>query len=450
MKIELPQVGESVTEGIIGKWLVAVGDKVEKYDPLVEVVTDKVAMELPSPVSGTLREIIALEGETIPMGGIIADIESENGEAAPTTAEEKQPDLEAHSKPGKEIGTTGILLKDVAPVGPTGSGGIIDSTSSEGDIDRDQDRGNRVIYSPAVMRLAEIHDVNLEIVTGTGRNGRVTKKDLQNFIDSGKTSVDSENVDQDDKKSANTDSVPTEGTFSNVLGKDEEKITLSPVRKIIASNMTKSATLIPQAWSLVEVDVNSLVELRNKVKEDFQKREKVNLTYLPFVLKAVSESLKEIPLLNSSWNEDSIILKRQINLGIAVAAPDGLVVPVIENADALSISGLAHKLDDLTTRAREGKLTVSDVQSGTFTVNNTGALGSIASQPLVNYPQAGIITTEAIVKRPVVVNDAIAIRSIMNICLSFDHRIVDGEQASGFNRSVKDRLESINLNTQIY
>ena len=214
--------------------------------------------------------------------------------------------------------------------------------------------------------------------------------------------------------------------------------------------MTKSATLIPQAWSLVEVDVNSLVELRNKVKEDFQKREKVNLTYLPFVLKAVSESLKEIPLLNSSWDEDSIILKRQINLGIAVAAPDGLIVPVIENADTLSISGLAHKLDDLTTRAREGKLTVSDVQSGTFTVNNTGALGSIASQPLVNYPQAGIITTEAIVKRPVVVNDAIAIRSIMNICLSFDHRIVDGEQASGFNKSVKDRLESINLNTQIF
>ena len=446
MKIELPQVGESVTEGIIGKWLVAVGDKVEKYDPLVEVVTDKVAMELPSPVSGTLREIIALEGETIPMGGIIADIESENGEATPTTAKENQLAPETHSQPGKEIGTTGILLKDVAPVGPTGSGGIIDSTSSEGD----RDEGSRVIYSPAVMRLAEIHDVNLEIVTGTGRNGRVTKKDLQNFIDSGKTSLDSKNVDQDDKKSANTDSVPTEGTYSNVLGNDEEKITLSPVRKIIASNMVKSATLIPQAWSLVEVDVNGLVELRNKVKDDFQKREKVNLTYLPFVLKAVSESLKEIPLLNSSWNEDSIILKHQINLGIAVAAPDGLVVPVIENADALSISGLAHKLDDLTTRAREGKLTVSDVQSGTFTVNNTGALGSIASQPLVNYPQAGIITTEAIVKRPVVVNDAIAIRSIMNICLSFDHRIIDGEQASGFNRSVKDRLESINLNTQIY
>ena len=446
MKIELPQVGESVTEGIIGKWLVAVGDKVEKYDPLVEVVTDKVAMELPSPVSGTLREIIALEGETIPMGGIIADIESENGEATPTTAKENQLAPETHSQPGKEIGTTGILLKDVAPVGPTGSGGIIDSTSSEGD----RDEGSRVIYSPAVMRLAEIHDVNLEIVTGTGRNGRVTKKDLQNFIDSGKTSLDSKNVDQDDKKSANTDSVPTEGTHSNVLGNDEEKITLSPVRKIIASNMVKSATLIPQAWSLVEVDVNGLVELRNKVKDDFQKREKVNLTYLPFVLKAVSESLKEIPLLNSSWNEDSIILKHQINLGIAVAAPDGLVVPVIENADALSISGLAHKLDDLTTRAREGKLTVSDVQSGTFTVNNTGALGSIASQPLVNYPQAGIITTEAIVKRPVVVNDAIAIRSIMNICLSFDHRIIDGEQASGFNRSVKDRLESINLNTQIY
>ena len=301
-----------------------------------------------------------------------------------------------------------------------------------------------------MYKRQEIHDINLEMVTGTGRNGRVTKKDLQNFIDSEKTSVDSKTIDQEDKKSSNTDSVRTEGTYPNVLANDEEKITLSPVRKMIASNMVKSATLIPQAWSLVEVNVSGLVELRNKVKDDFQKRERGNLTYLPFVLKAVSESLKEIPLLNSSWNEDSIILKHQINLGIAVAAPDGLVVPVIENADTLSISGLAHKLDYLTTRAREGTLTVSDVQSGTFTVNNTGALGSIASQPLVNYPQAGIITTEAIVKRPVVVNDAIAIRSMMNICLSFDHRIIDGEQASGFNRSVKDRLESINLNTQIY
>ena len=449
MKIELPQVGESVTEGIIGKWLVAVGDKIEKYDPLVEVVTDKVAMELPSPVAGTLREIIAVEGETIPMGGVIADIESENEKAAPTT-EDNPADLGPYSEQDKEIGTTGILLKDVAPVGPTGSGGIIDSASSIKGQNNGQNRGSRVIYSPAVTRLAEIHDINLEMVTGTGRNGRVTKKDLQNFIDSEKTSVDSKSIDQDDKKSSNTDSVRTEGTYPNVLANDEEKITLSPVRKMIASNMVKSATLIPQAWSLVEVNVSGLVELRNKVKDDFQKREKVNLTYLPFVLKAVSESLKEIPLLNSSWNEDSIILKHQINLGIAVAAPDGLVVPVIENADTLSISGLAHKLDYLTTRAREGTLTVSDVQSGTFTVNNTGALGSIASQPLVNYPQAGIITTEAIVKRPVVVNDAIAIRSMMNICLSFDHRIIDGEQASGFNRSVKDRLESINLNTQIY
>ena len=449
MKIELPQVGESVTEGIIGKWLVNVGDKVKKYDPLVEVVTDKVAMELPSPVTGTLREIIAEEGETIPMGGVIADIESENEESS-SISKENQPDLEPHPKPREEIGTTGILLKNVAPVGPTGSGGIVDSTSLEKTQKNVQDRRNRVIYSPAVMRLAEIHDVNLEMVTGTGRNGRVTKKDLENFIDSGKASVNSKNVDHDDKKGAITDSVAAKDTHPNVPGKDEEKITLSPVRKTIASNMTKSATLIPQAWSLVEVDVNALVELRNKVKDDFQKREKVNLTYLPFVLKAVSESLKEIPLLNSSWNEDSIILKHQINLGIAVAAPDGLVVPVIENADTLSISGLAHKLDDLTTRAREGKLTVSDVQSGTFTVNNTGALGSIASQPLVNYPQAGIITTEAILKRPVVISDAIAIRSMMNICLSFDHRIIDGEQASEFNKSVKNRLESISLDTPIY
>ena len=223
---------------------------------------------------------------------------------------------------------------------------------------------------------------------------------------------------------------------------DEERVPLSPVRRMIAANMVKSASEIPQAWTLVEADVTGLVARRQAVRADFQQREGINITYLPFVMKAVAESLKENPLLNSSWDGDAIIYKRRINIGIAAAAPDGLVVPVVHDADTLSIAGLAKKIDDLVGRARRGKLDLEDVQGGTFTLNNTGALGSVLSQPLVNYPQAAILTTEAIVKRPAIVGDGIAIRSMMNLCMSFDHRIMDGAEASAFINAVKQRLES--------
>jgi 2-oxoisovalerate dehydrogenase E2 component (dihydrolipoyl transacylase) len=185
-------------------------------------------------------------------------------------------------------------------------------------------------------------------------------------------------------------------------------------------------------------------------KVDFEAREGINITYLPFVIKAVAESLKENPLLNSSWGGDSVILKKRINIGIAADTPDGLVVPVIHDADALSIAGLAHKVHDLTTRARQGKLRLEDVQGGTFTLNNTGALGSIASQPLVNHPQAAILTTEAIVKRAIVVEDAIAVRPMMNLCMSFDHRIMDGAEASAFINAVRRRVEAIGPDTPVY
>ena len=219
---------------------------------------------------------------------------------------------------------------------------------------------------------------------------------------------------------------------------------------MIASNMVKSANLIPQAWSLVEVDVSGMVSRRQSIRKEFKQREGINITYLPFVIKAVAESLKENPLLNSSWGEDSIIMKRRINIGIAIATKTGLVVPVIHDADTLSIAGLARSVEDISTRSREGTLTVDDVRGGTFTVNNTGVLGSVASQPLVNYPQAAIMTTEAIVKRPVIVADAIAIRSMMNICLSFDHRIMDGQEVGEFNIAVKRRLEVVDSNTPVY
>ncbi len=436
MIIELPHVGESVTEGVIGKWLKSVGDRVERYDPLVEVVTDKVNMEMPSPFTGTLTAILVEEGATIPMGAPIAEMDAEDGEPTPSA-----PPIptESHTEvvsepPSDRIGT---LLKDVAPVGPTGSGGPI---SADKPAESPQPRRARRRYSPAVLRLADERDVDLDQVQGTGLNGRVTLKDVRRFLE----------TQAEAPAPAETSAPPAPAVQPIPTSTDDERVSLSPVRRMIAENMVRSASQIPQAWTLVEVDVSGLVARRRAIRDDFQLREGINITYLPFIMKAVAESLKENPLLNSSWDDDAIIYKRRINIGIAAAGRDGLVVPVVHDADTLSVAGLARKIADLTDRARRGALTLDDVQGGTFTLNNTGALGSVLSQPLVNFPQAAILTTEAIVRRPVVIGDGIAIRSMMNLCMSFDHRIMDGAEASAFINSVKARIESIGPDTGLY
>ena len=434
MIIELPHVGESVTEGVIGKWLKSVGDRVERYDPLVEVVTDKVNMEMPSPATGTLTAILVEEGATIPMGTPIAEMDAEDAQPAPQTPP-AQPKPAAPQPPPDRIGS---LLKDVAPVGPTGSGGPI---SADKPAESPAPRRARRRYSPAVLRLAEERDVDLDQIQGTGLNGRVTLKDVRRFLQT--QSEQPQPAEPAQPQAPAPQPAPA-------IAQDDERVPLSPVRRMIAENMVRSATQIPQAWTLVEVDVTGLVSHRRAVRADFHRREGINITYLPFIMKAVAESLRENPLLNSSWDNDAIIHKRRINIGIAAAGRDGLVVPVVHDADTLSVAGLARRIADLTDRARRGALTLDDVQGGTFTLNNTGALGSILSQPLVNHPQAAILTTEAIIRRPVVIADGIAIRSMMNLCMSFDHRIMDGAEASAFINAVKTRLESITPQTGLY
>ena len=426
--VELPQVGESVVEGTIGKWLKQPGDVLQKYDPLVEVITDKVTMEVPAPFGGVLSRILIEEGETIPVGTAIAEVETTEVSSAPRTETSPTP-------ANAEVGTVGYLVKDFRQVGPTGGGGGEAGSSETPD---ELASGDRARLSPVVRRLAKEDNVDLSKVKGTGLGGRITRDDVLAYTEA---PVAAPTV------------VPVSPKISAIQaagGPDEEEIALTPIRRIIAQNMVKSATEIPHAWGMSEADVTNLVRFRESIKQEFFQREGVDLTYLPFVIKAVVESLKEYPYLNSTWGGDKIILKKRVNIGIAVAAPDGLVVPVIHNADGLSISGLATAVRDLTNRARQGKLTLEDVQKGTFTVNNTGALGSVISQPIINYPQAGILTTESILKRPVVIDDAIAIRSIMNICLSFDHRIVDGAESGGFLRSVKGRLEAMGSDTPIH
>ena len=368
--IELPQVGESVTEGTIVQWLKGVGDRVDRYDPLVEVLTDKVSMEVPSPVAGVITELLAEEGQTLPMGAPIASIQTEDAVESPA------PDNTTLAAPVEEplsIDRTGVLLKDVAPVGPTGTGNVIVPAAQDTAGSEQLGRGRqRRRYSPAVQRLADEHGIDLSQVQGTGISGRITRKDVLAYTEARAQSTVLE---------APAASVPTVSAVS--VTADEERLPLSPVRRMIAANMKRSASEIPAAWSITEVDVSGLVRRREALRDDFQRREGVNLTYLHFVLKAVAESLRENPLLNSSWADDAIILQKRVNIGIAVAAPDGLVVPVLRDADTLSVAGIAVRASDLTARARQGRLAVEDVQGGTFTLNNTGALGSIASQPII-------------------------------------------------------------------
>ena len=436
--IQLPHVGETIVEGTIGKWLKQPGDTVERYEPLVEVITDKVTMEVPSPVGGSLLKVLAQEGETIPMGAPIAEIETD--EVLPETPPQPSPELvvvKESTEPAERVSTTGYLVKGVAPVGPTG-GGAGPTEVTKPDVET---QAGEARTSPAVRRLVQEHNVDLSQITGSGMGGRVTREDVLKYLESSPATA----------APVSTDAVPRpEPTDGMASEQEEEHLPLTPVRRMIADAMVRSVSQIPHAWSTVEVDVTNLVALRAQSRAAFEQREGIDLTYLPFIIKAVVESLKEHRTLNASWGGDKIILKKKINLGIAVAAPQGLIVPVIHDADQFSVAGLARTARDLILRARQSKLTLNDVQHGTFTLNNTGALGSIISQPIINHPQAAIITTEAIEKRAVVRNDAIAIRSMMNLCLSFDHRINDGAESGEFLQAVKRRLESLGPDSPIY
>ena len=473
--VELPHVGESVVEGTIGKWLKQPGETVRRYEPLVEVVTDKVTMEVPSPVAGELLQVFAEEGETLPMGAPIAEVgdPGETPSATPSPAAAEASTTPAQPAPPPPAPVTSYLMQSVTPVGPTGGAAVeamepmvgieavaqaaaapqpapaAPSPTAVPSVAPEQaapaDGGQRL--SPAVRRLAREHSVDLSRIQGTGLGGRITRNDVLRYLETAPTQQAAPAPAPVAPAPAPAPVTPAPGAAP---GPDEELVPVTPVRRMIAEAMVRSVREIPHAWSMKEVDVTGLVALRQSIRGEFERQEGVPLTYLPFVIRAVIEALRKVPTMNASWGGDNIILKRRINLGLAVAAPNGLIVPVIQNADRLNLAGLAHAVNDLSERARANRLRVEDVQGGTFTLNNTGALGSVISGPIINHPQAGIMTTDIIQKRPVVINDAIAIRSMMNICLSFDHRINDGAEASAFLDAVASRLESIGPDTPVY
>jgi len=413
--IKMPQLGESVTEGTVDRWLKKEGDYVKRDEPIVEVVTDKVNAEIPSPFEGTLVKIAVPEGTTIPIGVEIAVIELAGADAALTVDDAPQTPAE--------------------PVAPPAAGPAAEVVSAP---------GLRQRLSPAVRRLAEEHGLDPAQIAGSGDGGRVTRDDVLAFLARREAAVAEPAAVGAvvETPAAEIQPAAVETGRVAVDGAREELVRLSVMRRSIAEHMTRSLATSPHAWTLQEIDVTGLVLYREAEKEGFRRRNGTALTYLPFVVQVVCDALKEFPYLNSSWTDEGIVLKRYINMGIAVAIPNGLIVPVVGDADRLGFSDLARTINDLADRARNRQLKPDEVAAGTFTLNNTGATGSVASQPIINQPQAAILTTEAIIRRPVVVGDGVAIRHMMNMCLSFDHRIIDGMTAGQFLGFIKQRLES--------
>ena len=414
-QIKMPQLGESVTEGTVDKWLKHEGDLVKRDEPLVEVVTDKVNAEIPSPFEGKLVKISANEGETVRVGAVIAQIEVKDAAGAAP---------QAPAKPARETGVSHTEVPPEPAGGPAPDTAAVVAATENGGRERAR-------LSPAVRKLAAEHGIDAGSLRGSGMGGRVTRDDVLGAVGGGQAPATAP---------AGTPA-PAAPAPTRVDGTREELVKLSVMRRSIAEHMVRSLATSPHAWTLQEIDVTNLVRYREAEKENFKKRHGVALTYLPFVVQILCEVLKQYPWLNSTWAPDGVILKRYINLGIAVSIPDGLIVPVLKDADQRGFTDLVRTLNDLIERARNKQLKPEDVQAGTFTLNNTGATGSVASQPIINQPQAAILTTESIVKRPVVINDAIAVRQMMNMCLSFDHRIIDGMMAGQFLGTMKKRLE---------
>ncbi|RQW20835.1 2-oxo acid dehydrogenase subunit E2 [Bacillus sp. C1-1] len=415
----MPQLGESVTEGTISKWLVAPGDKVTKYEPIAEVMTDKVSAEIPSSYTGTIQALLVKEEDTVSVGTAICSIEEEG-----SSQEEKPSETPNEADVQPNIETTEEKTTD-----------------------------QRQRYSPAVLRLSQDYGIDLADITGSGKGGRITRKDVEAY----RTQNGVANPQQGDGSKVSVEKhgiKSTDTPSSSVASADDERIPVSGVRKAIATNMVKSKTEAPHAWTMIEVDVTNLVKVRQGLKDSFKEKEGFSLTYLPFFMKACVEALKEFPEVNAQWVGDAIIRKKDIHLSMAVATEDALYVPVIKHADELTVKGLAKRTNELATKVRTGQLKSDDMTGGTFTINNTGSFGSILSQPIINTPQAAILSVESIVKRPVVLDteagEVIAIRHMVNLCLSLDHRVLDGLICGKFLQAIKTKLEAINETTSVY
>jgi pyruvate/2-oxoglutarate dehydrogenase complex dihydrolipoamide acyltransferase (E2) component len=532
-KVTMPQLGESVAEGTIGKWLKQPGDTVEKYEPLLEVITDKVNAEVPSPFAGVLKEILAEEGATVPNNAEIAVIETAedgpgaaDGATAPTAAAtppvalEAEPASEPDGMPQVEVREPAAAASAAPPAvspanGPAGSDERPERAAATASpptspaptpvaastqpaptavaAEAADAPGNPdARMTPAVRRLLREHGLTAAQIVGTGGGGRITREDVTNYVETQRTgqavggqavggqavggqvgaasaaSAGSSNgsapaapapaAPAAPAPAAPVPSAPAAATSVGAgidfpAGADEVLVPMTQMRKGIAAQMTK-ALQAPHAYVQMEIDATRLVAFREANKKAYQAKEGIGLSFVPFVVKASAAALKRTPTFNAHWTEQGLMAKRRINIGVAVAVDDGLIVPVVRDADQLSIHGLNVAIADVAARAKANKLRLDDFGGGTFTVDNTGYLGTNLVMPILNVPEVGIVTMEAITKRPVVVStpdgDVIAIRPVMNMVLGVDHRANDGAGGAALLRDIKAWLENVGPATAIY
>ena len=445
VNVLLPQLGESVTEGTITRWLKNVGDKVSIDEAIVEISTDKVDTEIPSPSAGVISEIRVVQDQVAPVGAILAVISTSASAAVSAPA----PVAPVVSTPAPVVAPPVVAPPVVAT--PVAAPQVV-NTPAPVVFNNSQTAANDSFTTPIVRKLAKEQGVDLSQIKGTGINGRVRKDDVLNVAKSNgaPTSQSPSPVATTPPPVANT-SAPV--AQESVLGKVEQT---SRLRRVIAERMVKSLHISAQLTSVIEVDVTKISGLRNKVKDSFVAREGVKLSYLPFFAKASIESLNEFPIVNATISEDAsqITYSDAVHLAVAVDTPRGLLVPVIRNAGDLTIAGLARKIQDVANRTRDNKVTPDELSGGTFTLTNTGSRGALFDTPIINQPQVAILGTGAVVKKPVVVkgedgSDQIAIRQMVYLALTYDHRIVDGADAARFLSSMKLRLEEANFESEL-
>ena len=434
-KVELPKMGESVAEATITTWLKAVGDSIEEDEPIVEIATDKVDSEVPAPCSGILKEILFNEGDVVAVGSVFAvissEIENENSASEIDTSINNEKDQKTIENEQETIENE-----------------ILQPLENNINIAPEKNfKNSKKFYSPLVKSIAEKEGISIEeldIIVGNGANGRVTKADILAYLKNRKGTVNNLNQRKVDLSLNNSKK-------SSLRGGNDEIIEMGRMRKMIADYMVNSVHTAPHVTSFVEADVTNLVKWRNKIKKSFEEKEGEKLTFTPIFIEAIAKALRDFPLVNSSIDGDNIIVKNDINIGMATALPSGnLIVPVIKNADQLNLVGVAKKVNDLANRAKLGQLKPDEIAGGTYTVSNVGTFGNVMGTPIINQPQSAILALGAIKKKPAVIEtesgDLIGIRHLMFLSHSYDHRNIDGALGGQFVRKVADYLENFDVN----
>jgi 2-oxoglutarate dehydrogenase E2 component (dihydrolipoamide succinyltransferase) len=426
--IQMPQLGETIVEGTILKWLKQEGERIERDEPLFEISTDKVDTEVPSPVSGVVSKILVPEGETVPVGTLLAEVDAGDGGASGGGAPS---DVSAAAAPA--VPTESAAAAPGSSSAPAPAASVPSAPMAAPPF---ADRGPRSqILSPLVRKLAAEHGLDLSTIVGTGTGGRVTKNDVMAAVGGG---VAAAPVTPEGSGAPALQAVPTPA----VAGAGEEVLPMSHIRKAIATHMAGAMQTTARAWNMVEVNMENIVRVRERAKDGFAAAEGFGLTYTPFVVRATTDALLAHPMVNAELRGEDLIVRHFVNMGVAVAYEEGLIVPVVKGADTMNLIGIARAVNDLATRARAKKLLPDEVHGATFSITNPGPFGSILSVPIINTPNTAILAFDAIEKRPVVIDDAIGIRHMVYISMSWDHRVIDGALASQFLARVKQNLET--------